>query len=656
MSTARWAKLTLLTGMIVVMLGCPRPTPAALVKSAGDGLSGLVGQNVPEAPVVRVLDGNQRGLQGVEVHWSPGVGGAVGQDTTKTDADGRATCGSWTLGPARGINLLEVSVNGLAPVSFAAVGINGGSTVQVSIVAPSPGLVPSHMKVGANVTSPYSLSSVVASVEAATASLTAGEASMCGRYDYTCPRYGFGGTLDLSQQPRDVPVALFVTATDALGNVGEAAVVLTRNDPPSLTLTAPVDGALANPTVQIAASCSDDGPGGCVSLTASLLAGTERVELASGTTELMTQLDLSRWEGYAPQLDFEGTDELGQVTRVSRNVLINSSPGLTLRATVPGLALDVLGSRVLYLAGTQLRVVDKNAQTDVQLFDEPKFCPSPAPEFQGVECLSFLSPQGAVYLLGPETSRPGVYDWRNGTAQLVGEPGTLSGPARLQVEGSFAAFSSHDAGSGDDTLVVRDLDAGSNFEVSSVIVEGMDLSVGGDLVFITGRGPVQRWRAGTITTLSGPPATGTLDSYPVTDGNLAAWLACGLSSCSLGIHDGSSEQIIAPAVGTPPMVSNGWLAFSRNDSNATPQIWRRGAGGETQVTFFSTESLPEIVGPDGDILFIRRSTIDLGRDWDRFRSKVGAAPQSLGPQRGRSVLREGKLFILSGPSVIEIGP
>lgn len=94
---------------------------AATVEAhAGDGQSGSVGRSVDVAPSVLVL--NERGdpLPDVDVHFAVSAGGGSASDTAMvTGADGIASVGSWTLGPA-GPQSLTATVEGLDPVVFSA--------------------------------------------------------------------------------------------------------------------------------------------------------------------------------------------------------------------------------------------------------------------------------------------------------------------------------------------------------------------------------------------------------------------------------------------------------------------------------------------------------------------------------------------------------
>ncbi len=85
--------------------------------------NGTVGTAVGALPSVRVVDADGNGVQGVSVTFAlTGGGGSIGGAVSNTAANGSATLGSWTLGPAAGANTVtaagtSVSLTG-APVTF----------------------------------------------------------------------------------------------------------------------------------------------------------------------------------------------------------------------------------------------------------------------------------------------------------------------------------------------------------------------------------------------------------------------------------------------------------------------------------------------------------------------------------------------------------
>lgn len=98
--------------------------PASITKFAGDGQSATVGTAVLVAPAVSVIDSFANPCPGSAVTFTPASGGgSVTGSPATTAANGIATLGSWTLGPAAGSNTLTAVVAALPGVTFTATAI-----------------------------------------------------------------------------------------------------------------------------------------------------------------------------------------------------------------------------------------------------------------------------------------------------------------------------------------------------------------------------------------------------------------------------------------------------------------------------------------------------------------------------------------------------
>lgn len=113
----------------------PPASPSRVVAVAGATQPGLVNTAVGERPTVRVLDGAGRPVAGILVHFAVLEGGGrVTGDSARTDADGRATVGSWVLGPGAGTQRLVARSPGLPEAVFVAT-VTAGSAAVLSVVA-----------------------------------------------------------------------------------------------------------------------------------------------------------------------------------------------------------------------------------------------------------------------------------------------------------------------------------------------------------------------------------------------------------------------------------------------------------------------------------------------------------------------------------------
>ena len=98
-------------------------TLQGLAKISGDGQEAPTGTRVEDPFVVEVRDQNGAGLSGVAVEFAVTEGdGTVSSATATTDTRGRATT-TLTLGDEGGTVSVEVTVEGLEPVTFTVVGL-----------------------------------------------------------------------------------------------------------------------------------------------------------------------------------------------------------------------------------------------------------------------------------------------------------------------------------------------------------------------------------------------------------------------------------------------------------------------------------------------------------------------------------------------------
>ena len=86
--------------------------PATISELDGQGIgNAIVGQPLLPKPGVKVRDSYGNPVPGATVTWAvTSGGGTVTPAQTTSDASGVARVGTWTLGPAAGLNLLKVSI------------------------------------------------------------------------------------------------------------------------------------------------------------------------------------------------------------------------------------------------------------------------------------------------------------------------------------------------------------------------------------------------------------------------------------------------------------------------------------------------------------------------------------------------------------------
>lgn len=103
--------------------------PARIEAVAGRDQQGFVASQVAVAPEVRVTAEDGSPVPGVRVSFMTDPAAVVAGADSATSADGRASAGSWTLGPTPGVYWLEATVEGEGitgnPVRFEALAVAG---------------------------------------------------------------------------------------------------------------------------------------------------------------------------------------------------------------------------------------------------------------------------------------------------------------------------------------------------------------------------------------------------------------------------------------------------------------------------------------------------------------------------------------------------
>ncbi len=622
--------------------------------TAGNGKQSAPGTAIPESPRIVVVDSIGTRVPGIPVTFAVGTGGgSVQSSAVTTDFDGFATCGTWTLGPDKGLNTLTASVSGIAPLTFVATAVTSSPLVRVYVNLPgngglwpagdgrNPGLV------AATVASTYSIASAVATIQSFAAPTPVALPLTYGRYK--CAYFGgcdgWIGTPALDAAPWG-PALIVVTATDVLGNSADGAAVFAVDRTPVVTVGSPLEGALARPTVQVTASCTDDDPAGCAALRVSV----ERTVVASGKGSVSQSLDLSAYEGKAVNLTVTGNDSAGQEVTVSRTVYVESSPALVLRNTVPGTVWDVLGSRILFLdtQGTvpALRIRDTSSATESVVESSTDLVGTGGG-------FGYLTRAGAIYVHGQSaipTPNCWLYDWGRGSTT----PTQLDSCESLAVADDFAIYSTSSP-----MLYRRNLVDGSDVGISSAALTYFnDVATNGDVVFWSiGDYQIYRWRAGTTTALTNDSPDAVLNTYPVTDGTSVLYRKStpAYRAWRLAIHDGTTERILAsddrtvePIPHVDYAIQGGWAAYTRLGLMEALQVWRHGLAGEEQLTFFSGSSQVDGLAPDGTVI-VRNFP-------KRHLAAVGSALKEIGSTLGTVVYRDGKFFVLMGPNVLEVVP
>jgi hypothetical protein len=102
-------------------------------------------------------------------------------------------------------------------------------------------------------------------------------------------------------------------------------------------------------------------------------------------------------------------------------------------------------------------------------------------------------------------------------------------------------------------------------------------------------------------------------------------------------------------------MNNGWVAFTKPGSTEQSQIWTRSPSGtDAQRSFFSTSSKLESLGPQGEVTFLNPFNPAI-MPTGRYLALPGALPILISSASGRVKWDGGKLLLLLGRSLFEVG-
>jgi hypothetical protein len=433
--------------------------------------------------------------------------------------------------------------------------------------------------------------------------------------------------LELAPKIVATTVALLIAACGGSGGDGGGdAVEGVPGSSPSLTITQPLDGSLALPTIPIDVRCVDDRPRCqvdvryyeeyCTGRGCTLDVRDYSEVLARGTAGLATTLDLASFAGTWGQdfgLEFRATDSGGQVTTESRTVYVELPGQLTPIRTVGGDIADFDGTRLLYFtsddAGDHPAIYSLSTGVTEIIPLEDGWDVS---WFRGLAPYNEarLTPDGAVFRADRLGGVDAVFLWRSGALTLL--PNSENA-YELFVAGPFAIWQN---GVINPTLYRVDTRTGVSELVEPSIRPRADVAADGTVVFSDQNGRLILDRAGQRTTLVGatasePRIAGSSVAFDTVGGNFrrSLWLILDGAAPILLVETSSSVTLRTQLAGD-------WLAFTDNaPQGSPPQVYRRDPQGTiSQITHFADlGGILERLAPNGDAMIYRGAARYLSR-------------------------------------------
>lgn len=569
-----------------------------------------------EASALTIFEGDSTELTAVYSHGSGSIDngvGAVASGEPKIVSPEETTTYTLTVTNSEGAEVTSTATVEVAP-----------HPISLSIVEPTHNwLVNGEMNVAVSVESELDIATLTATVGDESVPLVYSAEAVCDEGD--CAP-GFIGQIPLGELPSGVQL-LTVTAVDVEGrSISEERDVRLDNKP-VLTIAKPLNLTAVTRYLAVNVACTDD-TGDC-EITVTVIGAPNRL-LASGVGSLLDSLDLSEFDSQEVTLLIEGKDDLGQVTSVSRNILVETSENLERLIDFDGSIVDFDGQRALAyipgINGDSLSVHDVASNT-CTVVEVPLGSTV-------LSSSSYLTPTGVIYEAGPMNGgRQDVrlYDWNQLTLRDLG----LIYHASLDVAGDYAIWGS------DGSLWLRRFSTETDVRVGNASRGAVGAT--GVVVYepANDRGYIIKYDEGSETTLFEPLENSIFGLD--TDGTNLVYGVYSKGEDAIVYYDGSGnsqpahqrtealayfdERNVSP--GADYQINNGWAAFTRRDFRGDSTLWTRDPTGTfSQRGDWRTGNYIDTLAHDGEVMLVmsgRRYLSDLTGDLTEVGSTLGTS-------------------------------
>ncbi len=634
--TAKMVENSSDTTTIDTFTAVPVPGAAQIAAVSGSGQAAAPNTVLGDSLIARVADRFGNPIENEPVTWAvTSGGGALSATTTETDSNGYART-QWTLGATIGPNTATATINGVAPVEFSANASVVAPDIVVKILSPTANrLFGDTLLVSAVVTSTYQLATVIANIGTHQAALT-----------YSTSERQWIGTMLVSTLAFG-PSQLTVTATNVNNSTTIAAVTVNHDAPPRLTVIEPSMYTIATPSIRFRATCEDVDATGCTQLRAAINGHV----VASGVSTLDATVSLAAYSGYVT-LSIYARDAANQLVITYRTLIVASLQNTAHVLDVPGLIIDVVGNRVLYVDTT-------NASIDLKIRNVGGSDLSIFQQANGYVASGYLTASGAIFVTQPwQGIGTLVREYRNGVVTDLGGIGSSDG---LVVNGGYALWHT---GINSNRLNRRDLASGTNTTIASNVGNWKyDVTASGDVAYWSNKAHQPSYQI-ILVPNGGSPVKVTNDStyqytYVLTDGTSVVYrrhqTCCSTAFQLMLWTQASGEVVLAPGRTLEPnpgpdyQVKNGWIAYTKVGGADELQVWVRSpSGAEKQLTFYGSSSRLDALGANGEVVFTNGG--------QRYMS---VSPHSvttpLGTPVGVVVWRDGGFYVLIEGSLFRIG-
>jgi len=479
----------------------------------------------------------------------------------------------------------------------------GRAAVFLSVLTPAPG-----QRVGDTL-------DVTARVDSASASIASVVARVADR-SVVLVSPGLTGRLALAGLPHGT-FQLTVVATAVNGDTGVVSIPIIHDTPPTLTVTAPLNGTVARPSLRIDADCVDDGA--CKEVIAQIINGSQTDVVASGTSAIHADVSLA---AYATPLHLAyqhlrliARDSANQEQVFDYSIPVDASTHLTEIASAGFRLLDLDATRILAFeepvspnrfnqpVAWAVSITDRSGGGRTQL--------------AGGSASSFPELEGRLHTNGALFETPAhPCDRVSGTTTCFDTPGYPPALRFPAVAGDWAAYIESPVPGLQFTVYARNLATGTSVQVSDhAFLYRPDVAANGDVVFGDAVN-VFRYHAGVLEPLTTDATGGNEGSHyygPLTDGTNVIYRRMEGGAGNLLLRtpgdtiDLGSFALVTSEVDDPHpsyQVANGWTAFLRPDGGGLTQVWVRTPAGEVrQASFAGQAARIRALGPGGEVAF-----------------------------------------------------
>lgn len=468
-----------------------------------------------------------------------------------------------------------------------------------------------------------------------------------------------------------------VTLQDGRGNTATRTVPFMKDAGPGIIDTSPQTGVTVNSSFRLAATCTDDDPAGCASLTATITSAThdplvftctpDQPECVPepGVLRLDREVSPAEVGEGRKEVTVEVTDTGGNTNSRTFHFFIETQVALHPIATVPQPILDANEKYILYRISTnpggnppttadRFVLYDIRAGTHTTLPSEDRYLHS-----------GYVTDTGAVYVVYYTTTpyegeamffyQNILNEWREG--QLI-HLDTME--SLYSNEFTFFVKEGDFVGWLDSFLTVFNLrDGERRFTNTSGHLKAV--SPYGDALIVTYSPSTKgyddlklwNWSSGAVTTIASESDRDLTIRYATSDGFNVAYYMDNESTTRL-----PALFLVSPAgterLSTRPehRLNNGWTAFQGGN-----QVWLRSPAGEKkQASFFTGGGAVDALNPYGQVTFRSDGGLYLtGFGWTTEKRIGSSDSRAVWLDTGWHVISGGTLARVEGTALPALG-